>query len=252
MLEIVLFLHGYATPGDPPDSAVAAAFASAGPAVEVYAPVGPQGPSRVDPFNPEGRASWFRYATDLTATVPQRPDLAELEDVHDSLFDYPFAGNRQGLIAEVEYLCSRADSRSVAIVGESQGGIMAAFLARAWSQIHPDAPLGALGLVRTAPDPSTWRDLRPVSGAGWPRGEGHLPGPLAQRVALVLGKDDEVFRPYAALYAIGPIVDTQPATVSSRVLSGVTHASHSDRVFETLAQMLVGAPDDGVSRHTEQ
>ena len=68
----------------------------------------------------------------------------------------------------------------------------------------------------------------------------------------MLGKADEVFRPYAALYAIGPIVDTQPAAVSSRVLPSVTHASHSDRVFETLAQMLVGAPDDGVSRHTEQ
>ncbi|MEY2965236.1 MAG: Phospholipase/Carboxylesterase [Actinomycetota bacterium] len=251
-LDVVVFLHGYATPGDPPDSAVAVAFASVGADVEVCAPVGPQGSSRVDPFNPEGRASWFRYATDLTLTVPQRPDLAELEDVHDSLYGYPFAGNRRGLIAVVEDVCSSSDSRSVAIVGESQGGIMAAFLARAWSQIHPDDPLGGLGLVRTAPDPSTWRDLRPASAADWPRGEGHLPESLAERVALVLGGDDEVFRPYAALYAIGPIVDAQPAAVASRVLPGVTHASHSDLVFETLAQMLVGAPDHGVGGLTEQ
>ena len=75
---------------------------------------------------------------------------------------------------------------------------------------------------------------------------------FGRRVAMVLGGDDAVFRPYASLYAIGPLVDAQPRAVSSRVLPGVTHASHSDRVFETLAQMLVGAPDDGVSRHTEQ
>lgn len=241
--RVVLFLHGYCSPGDPTVSEIESAAIRAGVHVHVFAPTAPTGPDRVDPYNPRGLPSWFRYSTDLTASVPQQPDDPHGPDVHEVLY------GTHGLLAYTEALVDEFGAGAVAIVGESQGGVMAAFLAMAWTQSHPETPLGGLGLVRTAPHPWTWCDLAEVShGVPWPTGEGRNPPSLNTTIAVVLGQDDQVFRPYASLYALGPLLENNPAVAPSqtgaeggslgncfvRVLAEVDHVNQPQEVFATL------------------
>lgn len=242
-LRAAIFLHGYQSPGEPSLAELESAARHAGTQVAILAPVAPSGPDRVDPFNLHGMPSWFRYSSDLTTSVPQRPDDPHGPDVQEMIW------GADGLLAMVEMLVGEHSAQSVAIIGESQGGVMAAFLAMAWARAHPDAPLGGIGLVRTAPHPWTWRDLSPVGpGEPWPTGEGSLPPRLASTFAVVLGQDDPVFRPYASLYALGPLLETNPAAPPSvtgaasdvegnvriRVLPGVDHVHDTELVFTTL------------------
>jgi len=243
----VVFLHGYCTPGAPSDRELEHAAIRAGVQVTVISPVAPSGPERVDPFNPTGQPSWFRYSTDLTATVPQRPDDPHATDVHDMLYA------QGGLVSLLQDVVAERGSDSVIVVGESQGGVMAGFLALAWAHLHPDSALRAIGLVRTAVHPWTWQDLSQVGpGRSWPTGEGAIPPPMTSRIAIVLGENDAVFRPYASLYAVGPLLETNPAMppgligmptaasgrVRVRVLPGVDHDGATEQVFTTLFQEL--------------
>lgn len=250
----VIFLHGYTTPGDPPEERVEAAFDQAGMKVAVIAPTAPSGRSRLDPYNPYGRASWFRYRSDHTSCVPQRLDRARADDVREVLF------GAAGLVEVLGAAVDRDGAARVAVVGESQGGVMAALLAVHWNLTHPSQQLGALGLVRTAPDPLTWRDLsRPEIGTHWPTGTGRVPPRFDTRIAMVLGAEDQVFRPYTSLYAAGPLLETNPVAsgievpglshpagnARVRILPGVSHSSHSEMVFRALADLIVPSSASG-------
>jgi len=243
----VVFLHGYTSPGDPPEELIQGAFEQAGMEVTVMAPTAPSGRSRLDPYNPHGRASWFRYRSDHTSCVPQRLDRARVEDVREVLF------GAAGLVEVLGGAADREGAARVAVVGESQGGVMAALLAVHWNLTHPAHQVGALGLVRTAPDPLTWMDLsRPEPGSPWPAGAGRVPPRFDTSIAVVLGAEDQVFRPYTSLYATGPLLETNPVASGVeipslshpagnsrvRILPGVTHASHSDVVFRALADLI--------------
>lgn len=243
----VLFLHGYTTPGDPDAEVISHAFATQGMPVTVTAPTAPAGRSRLDPFNPYGRASWFRYSTDNTDRLPQGLDLARPEDVREVLHQ---SGGLVDLLGE---LVDRATASQVAVVGESQGGVMAAALTVLWNDVHPQEHLGALGLVRTAPDPLTWRDLRETNEGGtWPALGERLPPRFDTRIAMVLGADDRVFRPYTSLYASSPLWENNPIARSALVpenssadgntrlaiLPGVTHGNETGLVFDTLAALV--------------
>lgn len=253
-ITTVIFLHGYTTPGDPPEGRIEAAFDQAGMRVRVIAPTAPSGRSRLDPYNPYGRASWFRYRSDHTSCVPQRLDQARAADVREVLF------GAAGLVEVLGEAVDLQGAARVAVVGESQGGVMAALLAVHWNLTHPSRQVGALGLVRTAPDPLTWKDLRrPERDSAWPTGSGRVPPRFDTRIAMVLGAEDQVFRPYTSLYAAGPLLESNPVAsgievpglshpagnARVRILPGVGHSSHSDVVFRELADLLLVSPATG-------
>lgn len=250
----VMFLHGYTTPGEPPEGRIEAVFDQAGMEVTVVAPTAPSGRSRLDPYNPHGRASWFRYRSDHTSCVPQRLDRARAEDVREVLF------GQAGLVEMLGDAVARDGAARVAIVGESQGGVLAALLAVHWNLTHPSHQVGALGLVRTAPDPLTWMDLcRSESDSPWPTGPGRVPPRFDTSIAMVLGAEDQVFRPYTSIYAAAPLLESNPVAsgievpglshpegnTRVRILPGVSHASHSDVVFRALADLILLSSETG-------
>jgi hypothetical protein len=247
----VVFLHGYTTPDDPPAETLLLALNRAGISPALHMVKAPEGDDRRDPFNPEGAASWFRYSTDLSQQVPQVLDLADLDDVRAVLTGGWTSHDRDwpGLWNVIAELAGRSSAPDIALVGESQGGVMATLVAMEWNRSNPDNQLGWLGLVRTAPDPRSWQPLSQL--ADPPSEPGVYPPRFETRFAVVLGEDDLTYRTYTSLAALGPLLVNNPiaepgigvysrphGNVQLAVLPGVTHDSHRQLVFDTLAAML--------------
>jgi pimeloyl-ACP methyl ester carboxylesterase len=255
-LRALLFLHGYTSPNVPSRETLARALRSAGVDAELHTPLAPEGEHRRDPFNPSGESSWFRYATDRSNLVPQGIDYANLADVHHVMYS-PWESHGSVELALWDQLCVLAEHGAdhVALVGESQGGVMAALLGIEWNRQHPQNQLGWIGLVRTAPDPHTWQP-RPMNDSAtftfndeWAQ----VPPRYATQFCVVLGADDETYRTYTSLAALGPLLinnqisnsgigihQSAEGNVNLRILPGVTHDSHEDDVFSALAAALAG------------
>lgn len=251
----MLFLHGYTSPGEPSHATLTQALSNAGVTADVYTPLAPAGDTRRDPFNPDGASSWFRYATDNSALVPQGVDYAELSDVYDVMYS-PWVSHdasHASLWDQLTMLVDRDGAESVALVGESQGGVMAALLGMEWNRQHPENQLGWLGLVRTAPDPHTWQP-RPANQQRTftfdPQWD-HVPPRYQTNFCVVLGADDPTYRTYTSIAALGPLLINNPVcnpeiaihydidgNVDLRILPGVTHDSHEAEVFAALATSL--------------
>ena len=250
----VLFLHGYTTPVEPTRETLTKALHSAGINAELHTPLAPEGDARRDPFNPAGDSSWFRYATDRSDCVPQGIDHANLPDVHHVMYS---SWEAHGLVHLPlwDQLSSMADdgAKHVALIGESQGGVMAALLGIEWNRQNPHNQLGWIGLVRTAPDPHTWQP-RAASESGtftnherWTQ----VPPRYETRFCVVLGADDQTYRTYTSIGALGPLLinnhisnsgigvhNSANGNVDLHILPGVTHDSHEDHVFAAVAASL--------------
>jgi hypothetical protein len=250
----VLFLHGYTTPVEPTRETLTRALRSVDLAAELHTPLAPDGDVRRDPFNPAGDSSWFRYATDRSDCVPQGIDYANLSDVHDVMYS---SWESHGLVHQSlwDQLTLIADNgaKTVALIGESQGGVMAALLGIEWNRQNPHNQLGWIGLVRTAPDPHTWQP-RAADESGtftfhdpW----NVLPPRYETRFCVVLGADDTTYRTYTSIGALGPLLinnqisnrgigihHAPDGNVDLHILPGVTHDSHEDSVFATVAASL--------------
>ena len=251
----VIFLHGYTTPAEPSRDTLQRAFASVAIHPELITPQAPSGDSRRDPFNPEGAPSWFRYSTDHGAAVPQRLDDADLTDVYEVMYSsWPDSDVEQQSLWELLTTASSHDgASSVALVGESQGGVMAALLGIEWNRQHPSDQLGWLGLVRTAPDRHTWQprpensDRTFTFASTWSL----LPPRYVTRFSVILGADDVTYRTSTSIAALGPLLVNNPirtpgigihqsarGNVDLRIIPDVTHDSHEQLVFNTLAESI--------------
>ena len=252
----VVFLHGYTSPVEPSRETLIQALHAAGINAELHTPIAPDGAARIDPFNPEGAASWFRYSTDLSALVPQGIDYANLQDVHDVMYSpWVSAGMEQPALWELLTSIAGGDAaNNVALVGESQGGVMAALLGIEWNRQFPNNQLGWIGLVRTAPDPHTWqpRPMNELKTFNFDANWDVIPPRYETRFCVVLGGDDPTYRTYTSIGAIGPLLVNNPVASSDiqlhhasngnvdlHILAGVTHDSHEDQVFAALAQSIV-------------
>jgi len=252
----VVFLHGYTSPGEPSRQALSRAFNSAGITAELHTPIAPSGSTRIDPFNPSGASSWFRYATDLSNVVPQGIDYANLQDVHEVMYSpWTVDGSEQSSLWDLmTSLAGTENGKQVALVGESQGGVMAALLGIEWNRQFPTNQLGWLALVRTAPDPHTWQP-RPMNNDATFDFDLHweqTPPRYETRFCVVLGADDPTYRTYTSIGAIGPLLinntvvntdirihHSNDGNVDLRILPRVTHDSHEDEVFAAVAQSIV-------------
>ena len=189
--------------------------------VAVVAPVAPAGVARRDPFNPRGKPSWFRYSTDHSGEVPQRFDPPNPQDLAAVL------GGPGSLTEVLQRAASGAGgARNVALVGESQGGVVAAALAMRWNTANPHDQLGAVGLLRTAVDPCAWVQGVPVS--------------RSTVFHVVLGASDTTFRPEFSLRSLQPLLDGEPpaADVRVHVLPAVGHADSNRVVYRRYVQLL--------------
>lgn len=237
-----VFLHGYTTPY-PGAGLWKRLFEAEGAGeIEVHTPVAPSGVVRRDPFNPKGRPSWFRYATDHSALVPPRFDRPNFDDVLHGMYDARGTKSDGSLWGVIERAVTAAGSADrVVLAGESQGGTMAALLGFEWNRVHPREQLGALGLIRTAVDPHTWQPRPPgqpiVDDAEW----NISPAPSSTIVHLVLGEADRTFRPWFSIASLGPLLDARASNggVSVEVIPGVGHADHDRLVYRTYAQRLL-------------
>jgi hypothetical protein len=251
----IVFLHGYTTPTEPSRDTLTRAFASAGLNPELISPQAPSGESRRDPFNPKGEPSWFRYSTDHSVNIPQQLDDADLTDVYEVMYSSweVEKGHQLSLWELLTQACDSHGASEVALIGESQGGVMAALLGIEWNRQHPTSQLGWLGLVRTAPDRHTWQP-RPRNSdetftfdSSWTT----APPSYTTRVSVVLGAEDLTYRASTSLAALGPLLisnrihtpglgfyHSPSGNVDLRVLPNVTHDSDEDLVFETLAHSM--------------
>mgnify|MGYP000275836150 CR=1 FL=1 len=255
----VIFLHGYTTPTEPSRANLTRAFASVGLTAELITPQAPSGALRNDPFNPTGQPSWFRYSTDHSATIPQRLDDANLSDVYQVMYSpWTANGSEQMSLWDVLTVAAAHDGAArVALVGESQGGVMAALIGIEWNRQHPTNQLGWLGLVRTAPDRHTWqprprnRDETFSFDPEWST----VPASYTTRISVVLGAEDLTYRTSTSLAALGPLLannrihtpgigiyHSPSGNVDLRILTDVTHDSQEQRVFQTLAQSIATWP----------
>ena len=258
----IVFLHGYTTPHEPSRETLSQAFTAAGLAVELHTPTAPSGDLRVDPFNPDGAPSWFRYATDLSSTIPQQLDAANLSDVHDVMYA-PWTvdvDEQVSLWSLLTSVCALHSASNVALVGESQGGVMAALLGIEWNRQNPRDQLGWIGLVRTAPDTHTWQPRPRASVGTWELDPmwSSVPPRYATHFSIILGAEDLTYRVSTSVGALGPLLINNPirtdgiglyhavdGNVDLRILPEVTHDSHEREVWETLANSLAGY--DGLS-----
>jgi len=229
----LIFLHGYTTawPKAPVWTRLLAEVGLGD--VEVDAPAAPRGVARRDAFNPRGLPSWFRYSTDHSAEVPQRFDAPDAGDL-DSLLSGP--GSLYDSLRSAARDCGGA--HRLALVGESQGGVVAAALAMRWNLEHPGDQLGAVGLLRTAPDPSTW--------------SGGAPARFDTRFQVLLGALDATFRPTFSIHALEPLLRCNPSAstevpspyrqhdgnVRLEVLPGVEHGTANRAVYRRYVQLL--------------
>ena len=251
----VLFLHGYTSPSEPSRDTLTQALDNAGVIADVHTPLAPEGDTRRDPFNPDGAASWFRYTTDRSALVPQGVDYADLADVYAVMYS-PWVSHglsHAPLWDQLATLVDRDGADCVALVGESQGGVMAALLGIEWNRQHPDNQLGWLGLVRTAPDPHTWQPRPPHEQRTFtfdPQWD-QPPPRFNTHFCVVLGADDPTYRTYTSIAALGPLLINNPVcnpeiqihynvngNVDLHVLPHVTHDSNEADVFAALAASL--------------
>lgn len=237
-----VFLHGYTTPY-PGVGVWDRLFAAAGSApVQVHAPVALGGVSRRDPFNATGRPSWFRYSTDHSQLVPPQFDRPDFADVAQSLHG---RGTKAGesLWQVLERAVDAAGSAGrVALAGESQGGVMAAFLGIEWNRVNPDAQLGALGFIRTALDPQTWQPRPPGVPVVDDPTQAVRPPRYDTQFQVVLGSDDLTFRPWFSLASLGPLLDSNPVGGGNAdlvVLDGVGHADHDRAVYRAYVDLLL-------------
>jgi pimeloyl-ACP methyl ester carboxylesterase len=230
-----LFLHGYTSPW-PKAPVWERLFREVGSGdVKVVAPAAPSGVHRRDPFNPRGRPSWFRYATDHSGEVPQQFDTPHAGDLHD-VIDGPADTALLGVLERA--VRSAGDAGRVALVGESQGGVVAAALALRWNLQHPDDHLGAVGLVRTAVDPGIWNGVTP------PR--------FATRFHVLLGAADATFRPYFAVNSLGPLLEhnrcstaevpsayrSSDGNVAVELMPGIGHSDSHRAVYRRCVALL--------------
>ena len=256
----IIFLHGYTTPTEPSRETLGRAFASVGLTPELHTPQAPSGHSRQDPFNPTGEPSWFRYWTDHSVTIPQQLDDADLGDVHKVMYS-PWkvgASEQASLWNLLTDTSGDSDASRVALLGESQGGVMAALLAMEWNRQHPMNQLGWLGLVRTAPDRHTWQprprnsDQTFTFDPSW----NTAPPSYTTRVSVVLGAEDLTYRTSTSLAALGSLLinnrihtpgigfyHSPSGNVDLRILPQVTHDSHEQLVFDNLAASMAMWPE---------
>ncbi|MFM7686801.1 MAG: hypothetical protein ACKPDI_12880 [Actinomycetota bacterium] len=229
----LIFLHGYTTawPKAPVWNRLLGEVGLAH--VGVTVPVAPKGSGRRDPFNPRGLPSWFRYGTDHGSLLPQEFDAPHAADLVDAVAD---TGALWRLMRQA--VRAAGGAHRVALAGESQGGVVAAVLAMRWNAAHPDDQLGAVGLLRTAADPSTW-----VAG---------VPPRMRTRFHVVLGAADTTFRPTFSLHSLEPLLRANPATVDEvpsayrhasgnvhvEVLPDVGHGDSNRRVYRRYVQLL--------------
>lgn len=241
-----MFLHGYTTAWPASPTWLMLLAAEHRPSIEVTTPVAPSGVSRRDAFNPRGKPSWFRYSTDLSGAQPQqfdRPDEADLAQVVFGTGDAPRGGSLWSVLERAVEAAGGADG--VALAGESQGGVVAAYLGVRWNRLHPTDQLGALSLIRTAVDPVTWATATELNGVAPPR--------FVTRIHVVLGAADTVFHPAFSLHSLVPMLHNNrvrtgdvPApyrhpdgNVTVEVLDGVGHADHNRQVYRTVVRLLV-------------
>jgi pimeloyl-ACP methyl ester carboxylesterase len=197
----MLFLHGYMSPREPEYAMLRGILDALG--VDLWYAIAPEG--RADPFNPEGKASWFRYGTDNRRALPiafDRPSAADVKETLErcvvSVLGDGAPKRRESLLKILD-LASDGGRRAVLLCGESQGGIMASLLASRHLARKPGRSLRGVFLLRSAPDPLTW------SSARWPNIV-KSPPPVTKCTwgAFVGGKDD-VFPEAFVRYALSPV-----------------------------------------------
>lgn len=215
---LVLFLHGYRSPGFPCAQELRSFLDSIG--ADLWYATAP--PGRVDPFNEEGEPSWFRYETDHTTSLPTAFDRPNMIDVTENLtqpvvvVDGPGAPRgKQSLMAILA-----ARNRRVLLCGESQGAVMAALLASEHARRCRDRPLAGVFLLRGAPDPYTWLPK-------WPGQAGDIVPASALACgtpwgAFIGGRDEE-FPEAFVRYALSPSKGARVA-----VAAGVDHYASND------------------------